>query len=128
MGKFVDTQRKIVIDSLIEGFKDKLKNPYYIHTDKKPFICTYYNLNTTLSTLDEGSKMAYSPIGSESPLKFNKIENMFLYGGERLIAELENGEYGLETNTIEGELIVLPNTITPYPILINTYNKIITQI
>ena len=52
MGKFIDTQRKIVIDSLIEGFKDKIKNPYYIHSDKKPFICTYYNLNTTLSTLD----------------------------------------------------------------------------
>ena len=39
---------------------------------------------------------------------------MFLYGGERLIAELENGDYGLETNTIEGELVVLPNTIIPY--------------
>ena len=38
------------------GLRKRLENPYYIFTDKKATIVTYYNQNTSKSTLDEGSQ------------------------------------------------------------------------
>lgn len=115
MSKFINTDQKVVIDSLVEGFKDRMKNPYYTFTDKKPTIVTYYNINKAKSTLDESLKIEWSRLGKDSPLRFNKINNFFLYGIERISTELELGDWGIEGSSIEGEAIVLPNTIEPLP-------------
>lgn len=113
MSGFINTTRKQTINSLIEGFKEKLKNPYYIFLDRTPTPVIYYNQNTTKSTLDQGSKLAYANIGDNSPIKYNKIVDFYLYGIDRLEIDLDNGDFGLESNPIEGEAIVLPNTIIP---------------
>lgn len=115
MAKFTNTTHKVTVDSLVDGFKEKIKNPYNMHIDKKPTLTTYYNQNTKKSTLDEGFKTEYSALGKNSPLKFNKVNNFFIYGLERITTELENGEWGLESSSIEGDAIVLPNTIVPIP-------------
>ena len=114
-GKFVNTKRKDYIDSLIEGFQERIKNPYYLHIDQKPTITTFYNVNVEASTLDEGLKIIYDPTGQNSPLKFDKINNFYMYGLEKVIIALDNGEFGLESDSIDGESIILPNTIIPYP-------------
>lgn len=114
MGNFTNTTMKNTIDSITEGFKERLKNPYYLFTDKKPTPVTYYNQNINKSTLDEGSKLAYSMIGKESPIRLNKINNTYLYGMDKVIVQLDNGDFGLESESIEGDdLLVLPNTIIP---------------
>lgn len=115
MAKFTNTVHKTTVDSLVDGFKEKIKNPYNIHLDKKPTLTTYYNQNIAKSTLDVGFKTEYSALGKNSPLKFNKINNFFIYGLERITTELDNGEWGLESSSIEGEAIILPNTIVPIP-------------
>jgi hypothetical protein len=115
MGKFINTSYSQTIDSLITGFKEKFNNPYYIHQDKAPTPTTYYNQNIEKSTLDEASKLQYSALGNDSPTVYNKIENTYLYGLEKIQVILENGDFGLEANAIEGEGITLPNTIIPYP-------------
>lgn len=111
--KFINTKHKMILSSLTQSFKEHLKNPYYIHMDKKPNITCYYNQDTTLSTLDEGSKLQYSPLGDNSPTKYNMIKDFYIYGLEKIITDMENGEWGLEANGIEGEAIILPNTIVP---------------
>lgn len=113
--KFINTKHKMILNSLVEGFKEQLKNPYYIHMDSKPNVTCYYNQNTNLSTLDEGSKLQYSPLGKNSPTKYNMINDLYIYGLDRIITDMENGEWGLESNSIEGEAIILPNTIVPIP-------------
>lgn len=113
MHKFINTKHKVVLQSLVDGFKEQLNNPYNIHIDKKPNITSYFNQNVHKSTLDEGSKLQYSPLGSNSPTKYNMIHDFYIYGLERIITDLENGEWGLESNSIEGEGIILPNTIVP---------------
>lgn len=115
MGKFINTKRKDTIDSLIEGFKERIQNPYYLHMEQKPTITTFYNPNIEASTLDEGLKVIYSAVGEESPLKYDKINDMFLYGLERITIALDNGEFGLEGEPIEGDGFILPNTIIPFP-------------
>lgn len=114
-GKFINTTQKVIIDSLVESYKDRLKNPYYTQTDKKATIVTYYNINKAKSTLDEGLKIEYSRLGKDSPLRFNRIHNFFVYGLERITTQLENGDYGIVASDIEGEAIILPNTIEPLP-------------
>ena len=113
MSKFINTKQKVVLQSLVDGFKEKLNNPYYIHMDKKPNVTCYYNQNIHASTLDEGSKLQYSPLGSDSPTKYNMIKDFYLYGIERIYTDYENGEWGLESSSIEGDAIILPNTIVP---------------
>lgn len=114
MGKFINTQKKETIDSLVQGFND-LVIPFYMHLDKKATITTYFHINKLESTLDEGSKIPYSLYGKDSPLRYDKIYDFFIYGLQQIIAELDLGDWGLEANTIEGEAIILPNTIIPCP-------------
>ena len=102
--KFLKTSHNATIDSLIKGFTKKLDNQYYVFTDKKPTPVTYYNLHTTKSTVDEGTENVYSPLGDNSPFKFNKIENALLFGIERMVLELNMGDYGPEASEIEGLL------------------------
>lgn len=112
---FINTEHKQTIDSLTQGFKDKMKNPYYLFNDKSPSTVTYYTINKEMSTLDQGLKTVDSNIGSNSPLRFNKINNFFLYGIERIELSLNMDEFGLSSDSITGEALVLPGTIVPVP-------------
>ena len=114
MGNFINTNYNKTIDNLVEGAKSRLNNPFYIYGDRKPTIVTYYNINHNASTIDKGSSTLYDDIGQNSSLRFNKIENFHLYGIEKINVNLDIGEYGLEA-PIEGEALILPNTIVPVP-------------
>ena len=114
MGNFINTNYNKTIDNLVEGAKSRLNNPFYIYGDRKPTIVTYYNINHNASTLDKGSSTLYDDIGQNSSLRFNKIENFHLYGIEKINVNLDVGEYGLES-PIEGEALILPNTLVPVP-------------
>ena len=116
-GKFINTTTAYsqMTTNLADMAKSLLDNPYYLYTDKKATECTYYNINTTMSTLDEATRGNYAEINSESPLRFNKIKNFLVYGMTRIEPNLDIGEFGLESGDITGEIIILPRTIIPYP-------------
>ena len=63
--------------------------------------------------LDPGSKLSYETLGPDSPIKFNKVESMLVYGLQKIELNMENEEYGLEADKISGECYILPNTIIP---------------
>lgn len=115
MGNFINTSYNNTIDSIIKGSNQKLNNPYYNFTDKKPTPVVYYNINTKMTTLDEGTKQVESPLGKNSPIKFNKINDALLYGDlPKALLDVQVGDFGTEAASIEGELYVLPNTFLPY--------------
>lgn len=113
MSKFINTQHMTTINSLVDGLKKRLDNPYYLYNDQKACIVDYFNLNTTRSTLDEGAKIPYAIIGKDSPLKYNFIENAYLFGIDKIQIQSTINEFGFESDAIEGEAIVLPNTFIP---------------
>lgn len=116
MGKFINTSRKDTINTLVDGFKERLKNPYYLHSDKKPTIVDYFSINQDQSTLDEGLENEYTQIKGDSPFRYNKIEDFYLYGGfDTLEVNLSNTEYGLASDNLESVTTVLPDTIVPVP-------------
>lgn len=121
MGKFINTTRKNTIDSLTSGIKEKLKNPFYALLDKKPTSVTFFNINPERSTLDEGSRQTYNAYSGDSSLKYNRINDVLLYGMEKITTDLEVGDFGTESNDITGEAVLPPNIFKPYP---NSYFKI----
>ena len=112
-GKFVNTTHKQTVDSLINSMKDIMNNPYYKWQNKTPTIVTYYSRNIEKSTLDEGTKMEQMPYGINSPIKYNKIKDFYMYGIEQVQIQVENGEFGAQASPVTGEAVILPNTIIP---------------
>ena len=114
-GKFINTTHTETITTLVDNFKQLLNNPYYLWNDKKVTIVDYIHINKEMSTLDTGSKMIMDSKGPDSPLWYDYISDFLLFGLERLVIQMEHGEFGAESGEISGEAIILPNTITPYP-------------
>lgn len=113
-GKFINTEHRDNIDSLVTGLKDILKNPYYKWNDKSGTTVKYFNQNKEATMLDNSTKLYYADIGLDSPIKYNMIEDFMLYGIEQIAINMENEEFGPQASEISGEAIVLPNTIIPY--------------
>ena len=114
MGNFSNTTYRNTTDSLVQGIQDRLQNTYYNFTDKKPTTVTYWNINYKMSTLDQGDREVYHQLGSNTSLRYNRINGFQLYGIERVVLQYQRGEYGIES-PIEGEAYILPNTIIPFP-------------
>lgn len=119
--KFINTEYKKSVNSLIETVKSKLNNPYYNYTDMSPTIVDYYNLNTTESTLDVATRQNYSNIGDDSPFRFNLIKDALVYGVDQISLNYDLDDYGLNAGDISGEFVILPNTFIPME---NDYFKI----
>lgn len=115
MPRFTNTKRIETIEHVVEGFKQRMDSPYNIMLSLKAYVIDYWNQNPENSTSDEASNLIYKPTGSESPLKFNKINRAVMYGLPQFQVDLEMGDFGLESGSYSGESTVLPNTWTPYP-------------
>lgn len=114
MGKFTDTRYTSTMDNLIESInKDQLQNPYLKFSDKRATKVTYYKQNLEKTTTDEGTQDVYQTVGSNSSIKYNKINGFFLYGIDQVDTIAEMGDWGLEAQDISGDAVILPKTITP---------------
>jgi hypothetical protein len=100
---------------LLDNTKSLYNNPYYLFNNASVSKATYYNLNTTMTTLDESTRGNYAEISPESPLRYNKINGFCLYGVNKIEPALEISDFGLEGSDVQGDAIVLPKTIIPYP-------------
>lgn len=114
MSKFVNTSYVSTIDNIIDAKKKIINNPYYKYNDAPPIKTTYFNINRKKTTLDEGSRLVYTDIGKDSPIRYNKIDNVIIYSQLTISTSLSREDYGLEGESIEGEAVILPNTIIPY--------------
>ena len=114
-GKFTNTSYNDTVHSLLGAMTTALNNNYYRYSDKPPTPVDYYHINKEASSLDEGSRLAFNNVGDGSPLRYNYIHNMMLYGIETIQMQYSSEDFGVESAAIEGEAYVLPHTITPYP-------------
>ena len=112
-GKFINTQYTDTVDNLVNMNHDLINNPFYLFNDKKGTKVKYYNINQDKSTLDKGSKLSYTDLGSESPIRFNVIHDLFLYQFSKAELNFDVGDFGMSSNDITGESYILPNTINP---------------
>ena len=116
MGQFTSSIYNATTESIIQGYQNRVNaaNPYFRFTDKKPSPVTYWNINSSHTTLDCGLQQAYDQLTDEDPIRYNRINGFYLYGLGRIETNINIGEFGPEASPIEGEAYILPNTIIPF--------------
>lgn len=112
MGFIMD--EKSFLNNQVFKFEDRLNSQYTKFLDKPPTYVTYYHINSISSTTDNGFGNVQEMIGNESPIRFSEVKDFPIYGIDNLVLDLSEEEEGLQTS-LEGEGIILPNTIKPLP-------------
>lgn len=75
---------------------------------------TYFNIDDSCTTTALGTDVAYQVLGVDSPLRYNKIENMFLSGMTQLSPEDSNASTtSVRSYSLNGEAFIIPGTIMP---------------
>lgn len=100
------------IQNNVNILEKRTSSPYAIFLDKRPSFVTYYHVNKVLSTTDKGLKNVEALNGVRSPIRYNKILQFPIYGIEDIVLQLDEDNYGLDTD-YDGEAVILPNTIHP---------------
>lgn len=77
-------------------------------------LVTYYNINDANTTTSFGMETHYQFLGVDSPLRFDKIENMILLGFSPLNPQDTNASSTSVRNyDLTGEAFIIPGTIMP---------------
>ena len=105
---------KALINNNIFKYEDKLNSAFTRFLETTPTYVTYYNINTIESTVDLGFVNVDKILGPTSPLRYSEVKNLPIYGMEAIQLDIDEGDEGLNSS-YDGELIILPDTITPYP-------------
>jgi hypothetical protein len=113
-GKFINTEVVNTLDAVVDSFKERLSNPFYNFNQEKGTVVTYYNVDLNNTPLDKVTGMQYASFGKDTNTKYNKINNFILYGLEKIAVTIDNTEDGTEAEEIEGDCLLLPNTVHPY--------------
>lgn len=117
MGYFVDNQDlqpKDIVNSYVSSYLNGTEK-YSKFQSSSPSFVTYYSKDQSNSTSDFGLDNVEEIIGSNSPLKYNKLKDFPIYGVAEMTPQTEwDEETGID-NDEESEAYILPNTIQPLP-------------
>ena len=93
-------------------YEDRLKSPTRRFQDKSFVPVTYFHIKGSSSTTDPGYGDVTEIIGTESPIKFEQINDLPLYGMDQMVLQTAVEDQGLDTQ-FESDAIVMANTIKP---------------
>lgn len=103
-------------ESMINGnifkFEQRLQSHVNKYIENGPILTTYYSQNDESTTVDRGLQTVDQLFGKKSPLRYNKIKNLPLYGFGQANPD-NTDENQVEDINVEGDCILLPNTILP---------------
>lgn len=110
MGKFLD--EKAIIHRNIENYNNYI-NETGLYIEGNPTFTTYYSKNNKASTEDVGLGNVVELVGTESPIKYNRIENFPLYGMTEMNLNYDFDEDSSIGTVLDGSAVILANTIKP---------------
>lgn len=113
MAKYITNEQQFIEDNIFK-YEERLSSPLNRFTDKTPIFVKYWHISNEDSVADGGYQDTEELLGPNSSLRFKSIENMPLFGMEQFVAQLNDGEQGLDT-TIESEATTAPGTLRPVP-------------
>lgn len=113
MSKFINTEKQSLIQNGQKVMIDKLlDNPFPFFVSEQRTLATYYNINEEYSIVDyKGTGDVYDIVGSNSPLKYDKYTNLPIAGMEKILAQIELDDMGIDGSDISGEITIFPDTI-----------------
>ena len=111
-----------------DEYRKRRTSQYIRFMDKDVDFVTYYHINKVESTYSYTTGEADVYIGKDSPVKYNKINNLPVYGISKIsdINDYDAENTGLSNDGYEGELILLPEIIDPVEgdaFIIDIFNK-----
>lgn len=113
MPEFFNTVQKDIITSLKANNERMLKNEYFTGVNnKRATLVDFININTDASNIDESTNLSFSSNGEESPIRYDKIIDLFLYDVPTADINIELGDFGLESD-MDGESLIPPNVFVP---------------
>lgn len=103
-------------ESMINGnifkFEQRLQSHVNKYIENGAILTTYYSQSENSITVDRGLQDIDQLFGKKSPLRYNKIKNLPLYGFGQTNPE-NTDEMQVEDINVEGDCILLPSTIVP---------------
>jgi hypothetical protein len=103
-----------LVDSQMYKYDMFLHSRINKYTGNGRTLVTYYNIDDTDTTMGLGMDTMYQTLGEDSPLRFNKIENMILIGFTPMSPEeVQASTTNVRNYDIKGEAYIIPGTIQP---------------
>lgn len=113
MANLVYDERSLV-DEQMYKYDKFLHSRINKYTGSGRTLVTYYNINEPNTTTGVGFEDIYQVIGTDSPLRFDRIENMVLIGFSPLNPENNQaGNTNVRNYGLSGEAFIIPGTIMP---------------
>lgn len=112
MANFINEE--LFINNNAFRYENSLNSQYTRFLDKPLTFVTYYTISNVETTVDEGLQNIECLLGNNSPLRFNKINSLPVYGLDEIAPDLSDEEEGL-TSEFDSELVILPGTVVPKP-------------
>lgn len=91
----------------------QMNSPLNKYTDKTTTFVRYFHINGDRSTINEGFEHVERIIGKNSPIRYNRIDDVPLLGIENVVLAISDEEQGLDMD-YEGDALVPPGVLEPY--------------
>lgn len=104
-------EQKMIEDNILL-YEQKLKSPIRRFIDKSFVPVRYWHVKSKDTTVDKGYGDVAEILGKDSPIKFQLIENLPLYGLDQMILQLNTSDQGLDSS-FESEATIMEGTIRP---------------
>lgn len=108
INKTVDTTNKMLDNQTRRYYKHNIRR-----MESKPIFCTYFNQSRADSMVSKGLGMVYEKAGENSPLRFNKINNVPIYAFKEFNRETRKSEYKGINVELNNEGLIPSSTFTP---------------
>ena len=116
MAHIVNIETSDFTNAAINIYQQNRVSQYSKYLDRTPLFVTYYHISTVHSRVDVGTGGVEHELGERSPIRFVKITEFPIYNiPDQLKPEMEYDETGADVELNLSQLVVLPNTIEPYP-------------
>lgn len=113
MGQLVYDEQSLV-DNQMYKYDMFLHSRVTKYTDSGRTLVTYYNINDHDTSTSLGMDTVYQILGNDSPLRFDKIENMILIGFTPMNPEdVQASTTNVRNYNLQGEAYIIPGTIMP---------------
>lgn len=107
-------RQRDLINRTTERYLETTTTEYAKWLDGSPSRITYYRLDDIATKQDSSLENVHSLTGANSPNAYQKISDVVVYGVEAMDISNEINEKGLQS-LVTGELILLPDSVKPYP-------------
>jgi hypothetical protein len=110
MAKIVST--KDLTTNIVKTFLEVSTKDYSTFLQSAPIFVTYYSKDLLKSSYDTTFENVNEVIGADSPVIFNKVNDLPIYSTESASFTTEITDFGI-SGDVSSSFIMIPNTVTP---------------